>query len=110
MATNKKIEKVTRKDLAKNISHLEGISITAADRIIKQIFDNIIYSIVEKKIVEIPGFGRFFGKYVPPRKGSHPQSHEKIEIEDRVQMKLDTSSTLKRYLRNFVDKFREDNG
>lgn len=101
-------EKVGRKQLAKNISHLEGISLTSADRIIDQVFRNILYLIIEKKIVDIPGFGRFQGKYIPSRKGSHPQSHKEITIEDRIQVKLETSSTLKNFLKGYVEQFRKE--
>lgn len=105
--SNKDFEKVGRKEIAKNISHVEGISETAADRIVDQVFKHIMYTIVHKKVVDIPKFGKFYGKYIPKRKGSHPQSHEEIEIDDRVQLRLECSSSLKKYLKQYVEDFRE---
>jgi len=103
----KKLGKVGRKKLAEGLAHMEGLSKTQSERIIDLVFRQIKYLVIEKNIVEIPGFGRFFAKYVGSRIGSHPQTHEKIEIEPRVQMRAEFSSTVKKSLNNHIDSFRE---
>jgi len=103
----KKLGKVGRKEIAKGLAHMEGLSKTQSERIIDLVFRQIKYLVIEKNIVEIPGFGRFFAKYVGPRVGSHPQTHEKIEIEPRVQMRAEFSNTVKKSLNNHISSFRQ---
>jgi nucleoid DNA-binding protein len=101
------MEKVGRKEVAYGVAHVEGITQTQAERIVDLVFKQILYLVIERKLVEIPGFGRFFGKYVEGKKGSHPQTHEEIDIEPRVQMRAEFSTNVKRSLKQYVDKFRE---
>jgi len=102
----KRLSKVGRSEVAKAISHVEGLSKTQSERIVDLVFKNIIYLVIERNLVEIPGFGRFFAKYVGPRKGSHPQTHEEIEIGPRVQIRAEFSSSLKNNLNKYVEDFK----
>lgn len=102
----KKKNKVNRRELAKNVVHIEGISQNQAERIIDLIFKNILYSVTEGKTVDVPGFCKFSAQYVPPRSGSHPQTLEPIQISERVQLRASFSRTAKRIASQHVDNFR----
>ncbi|MFB6283754.1 MAG: HU family DNA-binding protein [Halobacteria archaeon] len=103
----KKLPKVGRRTIAEALVHTEGLTQTQAEKVVKLVFDEVLYQVLEQKIVDIPGFGKFFGKYTPPRLGSHPQTHETIEIGPTVQMRAEFSSNVKKQLNNYVDRFQE---
>lgn len=101
----KYLPKVGRHEIAKGVSHVEGLSMTQAERVVDLVFKNIKFLMIERYLIEIPGFGRFYAKYVGPRKGSHPQTHEHIQINSRVQARAEFSSSLKETLNQHRDEF-----
>lgn len=105
---------ISRKDLAKSISHLEGLTVTQCDRIIERVIKLILLNMHKGKIIELPSFGKLYGKYMPERDGTNPRTHEKIKVEEKVQPKVEFFTSVKNKFKSNVEVFKkgseEDNG
>lgn len=98
---------ISRKDLAKSISHLEGLTVTQSDRIIERLIKLILLNMHKGKVVELPSFGKLYGKFVPERTGTNPRTHEKITVEEKVQPKIEFFTSVKDKFKSNVDSFKE---
>lgn len=99
-------KRVSRAVLAENLSHMTGISLSKADRIIQALFHEILLSVVSGDIVDIPNFGRIYGVLIEERPGSNPRTQDPIIVPASVRMRLECSSPVKRMLSEQVNKFR----
>lgn len=100
-------KRVSRATLACGLSHMVGISLSKADRIIQSLFQEILLSVVEGDVVDIPNFGRIYGVLIEERPGSNPRTQDPIVVPANVRMRLECSLPVKRVLAEQVEKFRD---
>lgn len=100
-----KREKVLISDLAFNIAHSEGISPAQASRIIKMFIFYVLVEVATGKQIRLESFCNIEGYYQPKRTGSHPKTHEPIEIGPSVRIKFSLSNIFKQMVQPYIDKF-----
>lgn len=102
------INKVKIDYVADKIAESEGITKTTARRIVRSIFDHIVYMAIEGKVVAIKDFAQFSIRYRAERDISSPQTGERISIPEGISLKVLPSSTLKKFLNKATEFFRKD--
>jgi len=100
-----KREKILISDLALFISHSEGISPAQANRIIKMLIYYILVEVAMGKQVRLESFCNIEGYFQPKRTGSHPKTHEPIEIGSSVRIKFSLSNIFKQMVQPYISKF-----
>lgn len=72
-----------------------NIPIKLADKIVDTIINEIKESLIQRKRVEIRGFGSFFVKEYDTYIGRNPKTGEKIEVEKKIAPQFKVSKIYK---------------
>jgi len=76
-------EKYTRSEVIDSVSEKTGISQKDVKLIIDTMFDDLKTALIEKKDIELRGFGTFFVKVRKGRKTArNPKTGETVEVSD----------------------------
>jgi DNA-binding protein HU-beta len=67
-------------DLIERVSATAGIEKSIAKKAIEAVLAGIVESAKSGEEVNLPGFGKFKSRQVPPRQGRNPSTGETIEI------------------------------
>jgi len=86
---------MNKKSLAEKIVEKNEITLTKAEAIVTDLFEEIATSLKEKNDVSIANFGIFKVKYREPRMGRNPKTGESIKIAGRNVVSFKSSSVLK---------------
>lgn len=104
--SDSEIQTFDRKDVAKVLQHIEGLTEAQAIKITNLVFASIVWALLEKKRVAIPNFGVIKVVDVPPRIGFHPQKLESFNIPASVRLKFRMAKSVKSLL---LEKMQESN-
>ena len=70
----------TKLDIAKNVAQNIGIKRKDAEKAVEKVLDCIKTSLKEREKITLVGFGTFYMKDKPARKGRNPRTGEDIDI------------------------------
>jgi nucleoid DNA-binding protein len=75
---------MTKKDMAKDIAQVAGITQAQAQDIVQRVFDGIIETLVETGRIELRNFGVFEVKKRKSRQARNPRTGEKVLVPERA--------------------------
>lgn len=91
--------KLNKRDLIDAVALETGLSKKDTETITDTLFATIEKSLLQGDEVNIVNFGSFVHKVRAPRTGTHPRSHEKINIASSHAVVFRLSKTLKTKLK-----------
>jgi len=72
-----------------------GIPVKIADKIVDTIINEIKESLIQRKRVEIRGFGSFSVKEYKSYSGRNPKTGDKIEVQEKISPQFKASKIYK---------------
>ena len=94
-----KLDVYTKTDIARGISHIEGLPTSRSMRIVDHVIEQIVLALIAGKSVNLPKLGKLLPVYRKARKGRRPKDMQPIEIPARIRVRLIISPTLKEQLK-----------
>jgi len=100
---HQEIMAVTKLDIIKSVSKDTGISPEAVSSVLGEFLDSVKECLVQRKTIEIRGFGTFIPKYRKPRPARNPKMPDQVVmLPNRVVPVIKFSSQLKSKLNQAV--------
>lgn len=99
--------RVSCEQLAHGLAHMEGLTRAQSVRVVKTVFQHILLHLSEGAVVDIPGILKLETIYTQPRQGSHPKTHDPIEVKEGIRLRAQLSVRAKEVLLGRIEVFRE---
>ncbi len=99
---------VKRSDIARELHHKTGLSISEASALLEQMFENISESLEKGEDVKLAGFGTFKLGQKAERVGRNPKTNEEFIIEPRKVVTFKPSAVMKERVNSALIKDKKD--
>lgn len=86
---------MNKKGLVEKVADKVGVAKSLTEKIIDASIDVIESEVSEKRVVKIPGFGKFESRLFRAKKGTNPKTGEVIKIPERVFPKFSAGKNFK---------------
>ena len=84
---------ITKNDMTALISKKKGVTEEIVGIVIDAFCEETMTALAESKVVNLPGFGKFFSKITKPRETPNPQKKgEKVQVPSKKKGKFNTFS------------------
>ena len=90
-------KKITKNTLLNTVAQDTGYSRYVVDKIVKSVFDNIIFEVSHGNQVNIQGFGSFSQQERAARTGRNPHTNQAVPIAPRLIPKFTPGDQFKRF-------------
>jgi len=75
---------MTKKDIAKSIAEMSGLSVLQTQDVVQKTLDAIVAALITERRIELRGFGVFEVKRRKARTGRNPRTGESVFVPEKL--------------------------